>query len=873
MSEPYRFLRNYEFTKEDALVFRGRKREAASLVSEITTRHLVILFAPTGTGKSSLINAAVRPALEELGYKTLYVHPKEDTEQSIRRALAVNRLLSESGDLAGQLREAARKADQPLVLFLDQFEEFFLYSACSNSERAKEFVASVAMLYRDRSSGIHFLFSLREDFFVEMDIFRDEIPTMFQANSSLRLRAFDREPAREAIEEPAGVFGVRFVHDRTQPLDKEANARFVNRVLDDLQATGPQGRISPIHLQIVCDTLWSKRQDDVIEEATYDRLGGVKSILAQRFRTDLAGQMDEEELRLFETLMPLLRSDGRGTKKVVPISMLPEHLKAPADRTNALVSRLVGLRLLHQGTHGTIEWASDYLSGRLDHLLKTVRSILLRRMIERAVARTEDAGGGDGPVGSMAAGQTPPSEEEIESRYMNDAEFEMVSNGWRNLLPDDAHDSGAVRTVVELTREQVRFLFEASLEHCQHLQLWYEQAQQHGIDVIPLLRDKVLDRNARTAQAESAIRLLVSRQTSEALEVLRQTLAGTALARLAAAELGCSEDEDSLALLHDYLHQHLPTANEAALMSRQWSARAKRILTEVMSAEPVRIAARPWDGEREAPAEALSTAEWEVILRRIRDGRVVPIIGMGSLSGDLARALAEKVEYPAEPNDLASVAEYAVFRWSKEWLCQFVSTYLAEVRGMGLMETLAKLPINLFITTRFDDVLMQSLIAVDKHPLPDYWHAADGRRPRARNVQSEPTASRPLVYYLQGRLEDGESAVLTTSERFELIGSAAADSEAIPLRVRAKFNVATPVFLDFEPGGAELHMVSAVFQGTAPGVLANQGVLVPARPAAGHHAHAELLKAEAFRLGQRPYWGSPEEFVDTLVARWSAYNQ
>src|SRR6266496_936288 len=154
---PYRFLRNYEFTKEDIQVFRGRRREAACLFSEITTRHLVVLFAPTGTGKSSLINAAVRPALEKSGYRTLYIKPKQDVQKSIRDGLSEERLLeSNGGDLTAQLRAAAQRADQPLVLFLDQFEEFFLYSADDATDASKEFVQAVAALYRDRSCGIHF---------------------------------------------------------------------------------------------------------------------------------------------------------------------------------------------------------------------------------------------------------------------------------------------------------------------------------------------------------------------------------------------------------------------------------------------------------------------------------------------------------------------------------------------------------------------------------------------------------------------------------------------------------------------------------------------------------------------------------------------
>ena len=59
---------------------------------------------------------------------------------------------------------------------------------------------------------------IREEFFHEMDVFRAEIPTIFGAESSLRLRWLDDDQARAAITQPALAAGVSFSEEFTSAL-------------------------------------------------------------------------------------------------------------------------------------------------------------------------------------------------------------------------------------------------------------------------------------------------------------------------------------------------------------------------------------------------------------------------------------------------------------------------------------------------------------------------------------------------------------------------------------------------------------------------------------------------------------------------------
>ena len=165
IARPYKFLDYYNF--EDSRIFFGRERETEILLSDVITTRLVVLFAKTGTGKTSLINAGVRPRLEELDYATFYIRVEHDPAESTRKALRKNNLLStalEKESLAAQLQHIVTQLDKPIVVFFDQFEEFFIYVLNEDPEKAGQFISDVAKIYRNRESGVHIVFSLREKF-------------------------------------------------------------------------------------------------------------------------------------------------------------------------------------------------------------------------------------------------------------------------------------------------------------------------------------------------------------------------------------------------------------------------------------------------------------------------------------------------------------------------------------------------------------------------------------------------------------------------------------------------------------------------------------------------------------------------------------
>ena len=172
---------------------------------------LVVLFAKTGTGKTSLINAGVRPRLRDQGYTTYFIRVRRDPYASACEELERDKAVGPLGEapFIDQLRTLVKRlGKRPVVLFFDQFEEFFLYGP-DDPAKMERFIADVAEAYRDEALGIQFVFSMREEFFVEMDAFRDKIPTIFHNESNLRLRWFTEKQARDAMVKPARAGGNR----------------------------------------------------------------------------------------------------------------------------------------------------------------------------------------------------------------------------------------------------------------------------------------------------------------------------------------------------------------------------------------------------------------------------------------------------------------------------------------------------------------------------------------------------------------------------------------------------------------------------------------------------------------------------------------
>ncbi|HJR81728.1 MAG TPA: SIR2 family protein [Anaerolineales bacterium] len=885
--KPFKFLNHYEF--DDREIFFGRERESEILLSDVIATRLVVLFARTGSGKSSLINAGVRPRLEDLDYATFYVRVEKDPIASLRKTLEESKLQSvgDSQRLDVLLLQTVAQLDKPIVVFFDQFEEFFIYVAEDQPEFARQFIAAVAKLYRNRDSGVHLVFSMREEFFVEMDAFRDEIPSIFHSDSHLRLRWFDLDQARDAIILPARRF------------DTPVEESLVDRLIQDLQQGG---RIEPARLQIVCDTLWQQRSDSGMLLADYERLGGSERILDRRLMQDITASFDDEMLELLEKLLPELITE-RGTKYVRGFEELSKNLQWDPSLLQQLIEQLSALGLVRISSHSGarfFEWTSDYLAERTTKIQERVRTVLLTRRLQAAMDRAKKL---TEVIDQNKTGQLTYQERDV--LYLSDEEFDTLSKSVSG-LPD-------------LDREQLEFLLVAALEHGDHMRRWFEAASARGVPVWEILKNRITDQTARIEQAENALRLLGELKTGPALELLEAALKIDTLSALAVKVLGRIETPGAILLLEKALEQQEELAPEilavlaqsgnpeavallqSALQDDNLARQAERGLDKISKSKSSRAAEHAgqvldkWKAERQSlpstpprRSKGFQENDWANLLRRIQAGKCTPILGPGVLVGllpsqaEIAKKWAAEIGYPLRPSDdLSQVAQYMSIQYDdaiypKEKLA-------AEIRSAGLPDetasdeahrALAELPLSIYVTTNYDELMSRALKIANKEPSQDLVQWSRFQEPRDSSLANrEPTPAEPCVFHLYGMLEQPESLVLTEDDFLDYLVHVERNSDTLPPQVRRALASTSLLFIGF---GFQDRSLRVLLRSLVTSIdPSSRRISIATQMVSGEDAEAERLQSyiEYYFANQgiKVYWGSIREFTRELSRRWREY--
>jgi formylglycine-generating enzyme required for sulfatase activity len=404
---PYKFLDYYD--SEDRDIFYGRQIESVRFFRLVLSHRLAVLFGASGTGKTSLLKAGVMPLLWEQGYATAYVRALDDPLRAVRdevlaRLRAQGRAAADPGatTLHGFFGAVLEPEDR-LVVFLDQFEEFFLRLG---DPLRRRFWAELAA-FRDRAvpaseapqaaPEVRFVLSLREDFLAALDEARDRIPELL--GDSYRLTNLSDDKASTVITEPAARAGLAMAPE------------LVTGLLDDLRE---EGTIAPPQLQIVCDRLYRDCLADPDEVARgaapvlarerltrddYQRLGSAGGILGDYVNEALARLPDERSREAARALLKVMVT-SRATKAALDWKALLDELAASGaldatdglavEATREVLARLVNLRLVREFERGggaLYELAHDHMAAEIatwideaEMGVKLARELLRREM-------------------------------------------------------------------------------------------------------------------------------------------------------------------------------------------------------------------------------------------------------------------------------------------------------------------------------------------------------------------------------------------------------------------------------------------------------------------------------------------------------------
>ena len=344
----------------------GREQENLRLLNLLIAERVVVLYSPSGAGKTSLIQAALIPELIEKKFRILGPM-RVGLGQS---PLGENRYLSSlllsldyqplagqpiPQNLAGCLEHLAQDTDTPSdeVLIFDQFEEILTLDP--TDIKAKEaFFAQVGEV--PKAPNIWALFSLREEYVAGLEPYARFIPTRFK--NTFRLDLLSVEAACKAIREPAVKAGVDFTEKAAQKLAQDLGKVPV-RQSDGSFVKQPGPTVEPVHLQVVCQRLWKNHQtrweqlppaQRIITERDLDEFEDVDSALAGYYEEKVAEiaskhQVRERELREWFDCSLITPRGSRGQVRL--------------DETNLnvdAISDLVNVHLVREATRRGVVW-------------------------------------------------------------------------------------------------------------------------------------------------------------------------------------------------------------------------------------------------------------------------------------------------------------------------------------------------------------------------------------------------------------------------------------------------------------------------------------------------------------------------------------
>lgn len=331
---PYLGLRPFQEFHQNK--FFGRDEEIHILIDKILANRLTLLVAASGVGKSSLLQAGVMPALRMSGLGDLVYHNDWATDPclTLKHSVIAHFIKQQriNADYKANLKQPLKQflrihsllADSALIILLDQFEEFFYYQRFSPQREL--FIKELAAAVRDMKTPCTFVFSMREDFAMELAAFKPWLSGVF--DQVYRIEKLNLTAARKAIIKPLESLSFGYQPELIETLLNDLGQRERQEPLN-IHKMEEQTTllVEPPHLQIVCQHLWitSKHtKNKQITQAHYQLLGKADGILQSYFKRQMH-TLSREQLRIASKAFEYLVSQ-HGAKMSYPLDELSQLL-------------------------------------------------------------------------------------------------------------------------------------------------------------------------------------------------------------------------------------------------------------------------------------------------------------------------------------------------------------------------------------------------------------------------------------------------------------------------------------------------------------------------------------------------------------------
>jgi WD40 repeat protein len=351
------------FREDEQHLFFGRENQVDAMVDKLATTRFLAVVGTSGSGKSSLVNCGLRPALHGglmanagTSWRMAQFRPGTDPVRAMARALAIDGVLfndyppavltlAEIVETTLQMskiglidiyEQAHLDEGINLLVVVDQFEELFRYRQLESgtydnthgvSEAAAAFTNLLLEAKGQTQCPIYIVLTMRSDFLGDCT----QLPGLAEAINAGQylVPRMTRDERREAIARPVAVGGA------------EISPVLLTRLVNDVGDNPDQLSI----LQHALNRTWARWQHEgggagQLDLRHYEAIGTMASALDQHAEKAFAELETTRQRLICERLFKALTdkaTDARGVRRPTAMGTLCALADAAAEEVAAVI--------------------------------------------------------------------------------------------------------------------------------------------------------------------------------------------------------------------------------------------------------------------------------------------------------------------------------------------------------------------------------------------------------------------------------------------------------------------------------------------------------------------------------------------------------
>ncbi|MEM1391907.1 MAG: caspase family protein [Cyanobacteria bacterium P01_H01_bin.150] len=348
------------FSPEDARYFYGRENLTQQLIYQVKNNPFVAVVGASGSGKSSLVQAGLIPALrtgkqipDSEKWLIKILRPGNNPLETLIATFSFSYPLFPE-NFVYQLRNIPQSIT---VLVIDQFEELFTLASIKDREKFLEVLLTAVQYASDR---FKLIITLRADF-VASCLEVASLTKLLQDSSLLVPPQLNQDNYRQVIVKPAEQVGLKVEPELTEIL-----LRDLDNSVGDL----------PL-LEFVLEQLWQHRhQGELTLKAYQEKLGGIKGALersSQAVYENLSPSAQECAKWIFLSLTQLGEGTEDTRRRIFKSDLIVK--KFPVELVETTLAAFVNANLIVVGNQREQEirrWEDSPTSYKQSSILNSI---------------------------------------------------------------------------------------------------------------------------------------------------------------------------------------------------------------------------------------------------------------------------------------------------------------------------------------------------------------------------------------------------------------------------------------------------------------------------------------------------------------------